>query len=313
MTSRERRGFMAGVDTVSGYGVVKHNPEWTPFLTQSCYEERMHEESGQTHQGVDAEDAIERASNSRPTRVLARGGLIASGVMHVLIGIISVGVAHGLHQRADQSGALAAIADVPGGPAVLWVAAVCLVGLALWQWTGPAGARPRGVVPNTVRDRFKSLAYLFVGCAVAFFAAGGRSHTAKTAHTVSAALISIPGGVFVVAAVGVAVGITGVVFVIRGVTRRFREDLDLPRGAMRIALLALGVAGHCIKGLALILIALLFIGGAFLRTPDWSTGLDGAVRFLVALPTGIWPLLIISVGLTAQGAYLILRTRYMRR
>jgi hypothetical protein len=130
---------------------------------------------------------------------------------------------------------------------------------------------------------------------------------------VSATLLSIPGGVFVVAAVGVAVGITGVVFVIRGITRRFREDLDLPRGAMRIVLLTLGITGHCVKGLALILIALLFIGGAFLRTPDWSTGLDGAVRFLVALPTGIWPLLIISVGLTAQGAYLIIRTRYMRR
>jgi hypothetical protein len=260
-----------------------------------------------------AKEAAQRASNSRPARVLARGGLIASGTMHILIGIISIGVAQGLHQRADQSGALAAVADVPGGQIVLWVAAIALVGLALWQWTGPAGARPQGVVPNKVRDRFKSLAYLFVGFAVAVFAAGGRTDTAKAAHRVSTALIDIPGGVFVVAAIGVAVGIAGVAFVVRGISRRFTEDLDLPGGAMRIPMLALGVVGHCGKGLALVLVALLFVGGAFLQTSSWTTGLDGAVRFLTALPTGIWPLSVISLGLVAQGAYLILRARYMRR
>lgn len=233
--------------------------------------------------------------------------------MHVLIGVISIGVAQGLHQRADQSGALAVVSDVPGGIVVLWIAAIALFGLALWQWTGPVGFRPEGVLPNKLRDHFKSLSYLFVGCAVAIFAAGGRSDSAKTTHTVSTTLINAPGGVFVVAAIGAAVGAAGVVFVVRGITRRFTEDIQLPRGAMRVLVLVLGIAGHCIKGLALILIALLFIGGAFFQTSSWSTGLDGAVRFLIALPTGIWPLLLISVGLIAQGGYLILRTRYMRR
>ncbi len=232
--------------------------------------------------------------------------------MHILIAIISIGVAQGLHQRADQSGALAAVADVPGGALVLWVAAIALVGLAFWQWTGPAG-RPQGVVANKVRDRFKSLGYLFVGFAVALFAAGGRTNTAKTTHTVSTVLINVPGGVFILAAIGVAVGIAGVAFVVRGLTRRFTEDIDLPSGRMRIAVLVLGVVGHCGKGLTLILVALLFIGAALLHTSNWSTGMDGAVRFLAALPSGVWPLALISMGLAAQGFYLILRTRYMKR
>ncbi|MEO7123955.1 MAG: DUF1206 domain-containing protein [Lacisediminihabitans sp.] len=252
-------------------------------------------------------------TNSQPARVLARGGLIASGTMHILIGLLSIGVAHGLHERADQSGALSVVSDVPGGVIVLWIAAIALFGLAVWQWTGPVGARPQGVLPNKLRDRFKSCAYLFVGFAVVIFAAGGRSNSAKTTHTISTMLINAPGGVLVVAAVGVAVGVAGVVFVVRGLTRRFTEDIELPTGSMRLVVLAVGITGHCIKGLALILVALLFIGGAFLRTSSWSTGLDGAVRFLILLPTGIWPLLLISVGLIAQGAYLILRTRYMRR
>jgi hypothetical protein len=233
--------------------------------------------------------------------------------MHILIGIISIGVARGLHERADQSGALSVVSDVPGGVIVLWIAAIALLGLAVWQWTGPVGARPQGVLPNKLRDRFKSLAYLFVGCAVAIFAAGGRGSSAKTTHTVSTMLIEAPGGVFVVAAIGLAVGVAGVVFVVGGVSRSFTEDVELPQGVMRVVLLVLGIAGHCTKGLALVLVALIFIGGAFLHTSSWATGLDGAVRFLIALPSGIWPLLLISVGLVSQGAYLILRTRYMRR
>lgn len=272
----------------------------------------MHRQTSAQGRG-DTEDTVRQVTNSRPARVLARSGLIASGIMHILIGTISIGVALGLNKRADQSGVLATISDVPGGIIVLGMAAVALFGLAIWQWTGPLTSRPQGVLPNKVRDRFKSLAYLFTGFAVTVFAAGGQSNTAKTTHTISSALINAPGGVFVVAAIGVAVGIAGIVFIVRGVTRRFTEDINLPHGLMRILVVALGVIGHSVKGLALLLIALLFVGGAFLRTSNWSTGLDGAVRFLIALPTGIWPLILISFGLSAQGMYLILRTRYMRR
>lgn len=279
--------------------------------TRTCYQGPV--ETSTPGRGRQVAAAARRASNSRPARVLARSGLIASGVVHILIGVIAINVASGLRARADQSGVLKAVADVPGGAIVLWIAAVSLLGLGMWQWTGPMSPRPQRIVPHKHRDHFKAVAFVAVGCAAILFAVGGQTDSAGTAHTVSAALIRMPGGVFVLAAVGLAVGCAGVAFVVRGVSRSFREDIVPPDGPIGAAVLGLGVVGHLAKGVALLIVALLLVGGALLGDASWTTGLDGAVRYLTTLPTGIWPLLAVALGLIAHGLYLICRTRFMRR
>jgi hypothetical protein len=261
----------------------------------------------------DAKEAARRAADSRPARVLARGGLIASGALHILIGIIAIGVVYGLHQNADQTGALETVAETPGGVIALWIAALALFGLAVWQWTGPIAPRPEGVVPNRWRDRAKSLAFIAVGLAAVVFAAGGQPNAAEHTRTVSATLINIPGGIFLLGAIGAGVAGVGVTYVMRGVRRRFTEDVTVPDGAVGHAVIWLGIIGHSAKGLALVLVGVLFVGGAFVHDASWTTGLDGAVRYLLSLPTGVWPLTIIALGFIAHGLYLFLRTRYMRR
>src|SRR5690606_18863812 len=132
-----------------------------------------------------AKAAAREASNSRPVRALARAGLVASGIIHVLIGGIAISATYGLRQRADQSGALKTVAETPGGVVLLWVAAVALIGLAVWQWTGPMAWRPEGVAPNRIRDRFKAAGFLVVGLAAVVFAVGGRADTAEATRTLS--------------------------------------------------------------------------------------------------------------------------------
>jgi hypothetical protein len=259
------------------------------------------------------EAAARDATNSGPARVLARGGLVASGVVHILIGALAISVALGLGGRADQSGALDAVADVPGGTIVLWVAVVALVGLAAWQWTGPMSPRPERMVPTKVRDRVKALGFVAVALAALVFAAGGHSDSAKSTHTVSSWLIQLPGGIFVLMAVGIAVGSVGATSVFRGVSRHFREDIHPPPGPVGAAVLMLGVIGYTAKGLALVIIGVLFIGGALRGDASWTTGLDGALRYLTTLPTGVWPLYFIAGGLIAHGLYLGCRAVYMRR
>jgi hypothetical protein len=259
------------------------------------------------------ETAAREATNSGPARVLARGGLVASGVVHVLIGAIAISVTRGLRGRADQSGALDAVADVPGGTIVLWVAVVALLGLAAWQWTGPISPRPERMVPTKVRDRFKAVGFVAVALAALVFAAGGHSDSAKSAHTVSSWLIQLPGGIFVLMAVGIAVGSVGGTFVFRGISQHFREDIHPPPGAAGVAVLTLGVVGYTAKGLALVIIGVLFVGGALVGDPSWTTGLDGALRYLTTLPTGVWPLFFIGGGFIAHGLYQGCRAVYMRR
>ncbi|MHA6695370.1 DUF1206 domain-containing protein [Homoserinimonas sp. A520] len=260
-----------------------------------------------------AKAAAREASNSRPLRVLARGGLVASGLIHVMIGAIAVSVTYGLNQRADQSGALKAVAETPGGVVLLWIAAIALIGLAIWQWTGPMAWRPEGVAPNRIRDRFKAVGFLVVGLAAVVFAVGGRADTAKATRTLSSILLDIPGGVFILIALGIGVGAVGGAFVFRGVSRNFREDISPPDGAAGLAVITLGVVGHTTKGLALILVGALFVGSALFTDTSWASGLDGAVRFLASLPTGVWPLFLIAGGLIVHGLYLVTRARFMRR
>lgn len=259
------------------------------------------------------EAAARDATNSRPARVLARGGFIASGVVHILIGALAISVARGLRRHADQSGALDAVADAPGGIIVLWIAVVALLGLAVWQWTGPMSPRPERALPRKVRDRFKAIGFLAVALAALVFASGGHSNTAKSAHTLSSWLIGLPGGIFVLMAVGMAVGSVGVTFAFRGLSRHFREDIDPPTGPAGVAVVALGVVGYTAKGIALVIIGLLFAGGALFGDASWTTGLDGAFRFLTTLPTGVWPLFFIAGGFVAYGIYQACRARYLRR
>jgi hypothetical protein len=260
-----------------------------------------------------ARAAAREASNSRPVRALARAGLVASGIIHILIGGIAISVTYGLHQQADQSGALESVAETPGGVVLLWVAAISLIGLSIWQWTGPMAWRPEGVAPNRIRDRFKAAGFLVVGLAAIVFAVGGRANTAETTRNASGVLINIPGGIFVLIALGVGVGAVGCAFVFRGVSRNFREDISPPSGAAGTAVIVLGVIGHTAKGIALIIVGGLFVSSAVFTDTSWASGLDGAVRFLGTLPTGVWPLFVVSGGLIAHGLYLIARAWFMRR
>ncbi len=246
-------------------------------------------------------------------RVLARAGLIASGVIHGMIGAIAISVSYGLRQRADQSGALKALAETPGGVILLWIAAISLIGLAVWQWTGPMAWRPEGVAPNRIRDRFKSLGFLVVGLAAVVFAVGGRADSAEATRTLSSVLIDIPGGIFALIALGVGVGSVGGAFVFRGVSRNFREDISPPEGAVGVIVVTLGVVGHTMKGAALLIVGALFVGSALFTDTSWASGLDGAVRFLASLPTGVWPLFLIAGGLIVHGGYLVTRAVFMRR
>ena len=78
---------------------------------------------------------VEQAGNSASLEAVARVGLIAYGVVHLLISWLALQLAWGAAARksADPSGALRTVADQPLGRILLWLVALGLVALALWQ------------------------------------------------------------------------------------------------------------------------------------------------------------------------------------
>lgn len=264
----------------------------------------------------DMKDAARRANRDPKVRGFGRAGLVANGIIHVMIGAIGIGVAWGSRAEADQSGALRTVSDTPGGVVLLSAAAVSLFGLALLQWTEAAqvvSAKRRLVIMRRITNVAKALGYAAIGVVVGFYALGGRSDASETWQQLSASLLGTPGGVFVLAAVGILVGTVGGTLIFRGVTRNFREELTPMEGALSWFVSALGVVGHVAKGIALVITGALFLASAAFTDPGPARGLDGALKWVATLPFGGALLVLVAGGFVAYGCYLFARARFLRK
>jgi len=259
--------------------------------------------------------AAQRANRSPTVRWIARGGLVATGLVHILIGVIAINVAAGVNGKPSQAGALAAVAATPGGFVLLWVAAVAMFGLAFWQLTDAAwvtAPRRRTVAMRRLTDFGKAIGFAVVGFAALIFALGGHTGSAGASRRLSEMLVHTPVGIFILVVAGVIVGAVGVAHLFRGVTRRFREEI-LPLSGFRKGLvLTLGLVGHLAKAIALLIVGLLVIAAAVFADPTRVTGVDGALLYLATLPFGQILLAVVAVGFISYGLYLFARARYMR-
>lgn len=252
------------------------------------------------------------AKNSPALTVLARAGYAVNGILHLLIGGIAIGVAAGVGGEADQTGALSALARVPGGGIVLWAAVVGLAALGIWQLlraflvrNPDAGKR----VAHTLGELAKGIAYLAIAATALTFARGGAGNAASGTTSVSATLLASPGGVVLLVLLGLAVFAIGVFFVLRGVRRSFTSSIRVPRGGAGTAVVRLGVIGYVAKGIAIAVVGILFIAAAATADPSRASGLDGALRALLGLPFGAIILIAVGVGLIAYALYCFARAR----
>lgn len=234
-----------------------------------------------------------------------------SGLLHILIGWIAIHLALTASSEeggsADQEGALAQLGEAPWGAAVLWFSVIALVALAAWQATeavaGGDGAGAR------VKAAAKAVVYLAVGVLAWQVAQGGGSGSgSQTGELMSSGL----GRVAVAVAGLVVVGVGGY-HVYKGVTKKFTEDLQGgTAGTIGRGVVAVGVAGYAAKGVALIIVGVLFVVGAVQADPEKASGLDVALRTLAELPFGKVLLAVVALGFVAYGIYSFARARFAR-
>jgi len=262
----------------------------------------------------DAGRAARKADESTLLQVLARAGFAASGLVHILLGGLAIEVAvGGRGEESDQTGALAQLATSPVGFIVLWIVVVGLSALALWflveAFLGEGSPAKRRWVRRLAAFS-KAVPCVVLAIPAFQFAAGGRSSAKHVTRDTSATILALPGGQLLLALVGlIAVGIGGY-FLYRGVSRTFGQDVDLTDRPARRPILLLGVVGHLAKGLAIVVVGILFVVAAVTLDPASATGIDGALKSLAALPYGFAVLLAVGVGLIAYGCYMFARARY---
>jgi hypothetical protein len=261
-----------------------------------------------------AVDKAEQASNSRAFVAVARAGFAVSGILHVLIGIITIQLAFGKSGEADQGGAIAQLAAQPAGYALIWMGAVACLALGLWEASGvifgyrQAPAKKR--LGKKLAAAGRGIVFLALAASFTSFALGNRKDSGESTSDASTQVIQLPGGSLLLLAVGAGIAVTGIVFVVRGIMKSFVKQLDLPASrALRNATVVLGVAGYVAKGVALFLLGLLFVVATLQANPEESTGLDGALKSVLAQPFGIYALVFIGIGLGCYGIYMVFKSR----
>ena len=263
-----------------------------------------------------AEQAARTVEGSRTFQLLARAGYAVNGLLHVMIGAIAISVATGAgEESADQSGALGQLARTPGGVFVLWTVVLGLASLGLWYlvqaFLEPARDPKRKWAHRAVLIG-KGAVFLFIAGTAFTFARGASSSSSETATDSTATLLSFPGGVVLLFVAGLAVVVIGGVFVFRGASHGFTDRITVPRGPAGTVVVILGTVGYIAEGIALATVGILFTVAAFTLDPEKATGMDGALKSLVALPFGAPILVLVGSGLIAYGLYCFARARLAR-
>ena len=270
-----------------------------------------------------AAGAAGRAGDSDALEHLARIGLIAYGVVHLLITWLALQLAWGggSGQSADQAGALATVAEQPLGRPLLWLLAVGLGALAAWQaaevlrWRSrlsSSGDARKKAVEKVVKAVAKAVLYAALAVlAIRTATSGGSGGGQQQAGGV----FGWPAGRWLVGLVGLVLIGVGVYLVHKGVSKRFLEEIDLRQASPQTTRLVtrLGQAGFPAKGVALAVVGGLLVYAAATFDPARATGLDGALRTILGAPFGRVLLTLIAVGIAAFGAYCLVRARYPER
>ncbi|HET8602086.1 MAG TPA: DUF1206 domain-containing protein [Segeticoccus sp.] len=261
------------------------------------------------HEGSDVVQDVTHAahetSESPAVTWAARGGLVVSGLLHLLIAWIAFRVAVGTtDHQASQSGALQTISSTPGGQVVLWLGAVGFLAFAVWEVADAIRDRKRRRRDRGWVDVAKSAAtavvHLAIGVACLRFALGEPSNSKHSSQELSAVLMQHAGGRLLVGAIGLVVVGVGLYHGYKGATRGFLDDL---RGEPNLASTTAGIVGYLAKGLALVLVGGLFVAAAVHHRARQASGLDGALRDLQQQPYGVVLLGAVAAGLAAYGLY----------
>jgi hypothetical protein len=149
-------------------------------------------------------DKAEQVGDSKSLEVLARVGLIAYGLVHLLIGWSALRIAWGgsAGGSADSSGALTTLADQPFGRALLWAVAVGLVALALWQLSASIWGyrQSEGVsrVWNKGVSAAQAVVYAALGASAGSVALGSGSSSSQSQQRATSGVLGWPGGQVIV-------------------------------------------------------------------------------------------------------------------
>jgi hypothetical protein len=251
----------------------------------------------------------------------ARVGLIAFGIVHLVVGWLAAQLAFGDREgSANTTGAIHELAEQPFGGVLVWVVAIGMYLLTLWQaLEAVVGHRDRDgadLVRKRLTSAGKAVVYAVIGTSALRIALGeGSSGSEKSTDSMTAKLMDLPAGQVLVGLVGAGIIAVGGALVFKGVTDRFLRDIDSKGkgGATGSAYTWLGRIGYTAKGVALGIVGALFGWAAVTHEANKSGGLDQALTEVLDQPFGPVLLTAIGLGIACFGVFCFAWARHLDR
>lgn len=252
----------------------------------------------------------------------ARIGYAAKGVVYVMLGGLALLAAIGSGgETTDSRGALQTLVDQPFGQALLWIIAIGLVGYSIWQFLRAVeDPEHEGSDKSGIAKRVAFFISGVIHAGLTFFAlhlllgTGGSDDGGNRSASLSAAVMSWPGGKWLVVIVGLCIAGYGVKQVMRAWKAKISDMLNLSQlsSGGRRAAVAVSRVGMGARGVVF------FVAGAFAVIAGWQTnpddakGIGEALAWIRGLPAGWVLLALVATGLVAYGLSMFVKARYRR-
>ncbi len=246
-----------------------------------------------------------------------RAGLVAYGVVHLLVGWLALQLAFGDSEgKASNKGAMQQLAQQPFGEVLVWAIAVGMFLLVLWRGLEVAvGHQDKDEGSDRWKARavsaMKAAIYAAVGISALNVVMGAQS--SKGGSTWTKTVMEWPAGQWIVAAVGLAVIGYGANHVRKGLTDDYAKHLDAEgkSGQTGKAYLMFGKVGYIGKGIAIAIVGGLILYGGLTHDPKKSGSLDQALHKLLTYPFGQIMLVVVAAGIFCYGLFCFARAKHL--
>lgn len=249
---------------------------------------------------------------------LARLGYFAKAVVYLIVGMLACLSAFGAGGRVtDTSGALKEILEKPFGLVMLVVLAVGFCGYAVWRvldaWFDP-DRRGRSVKGLTIRigNVVRGVIYGALGIEAFRLAQGMHLGSRGEAEMLTAHLLALPLGQWLVALIAVWVVVFGLTEILSALKSEVHGTLDLSPVPRRLRGPALHVSrfGVGVRGVIIVVLGVFLFRAALQHDPSEAAGTRESMLELAQMSR--WLLAAIGAGLIAYAIDQALHARCRR-
>ena len=258
-------------------------------------------------------------ANAKPwIEKIARIGLIAKGVVYVLLGTLAFMAAFEIggqtNRDSSKSGVFNSIKEFPGGVIVLFLLAVGLICYSIWRGVQTFSNGNGSGIKWTKRVRyfFSGLLYLsLAGTAIQMIIRNKNKNDDENQYWVSEMLNHPFGQWFVGVGACILAGI-GIYQLYYGLSEKYKkhvQELNLHSNGSSL-LLRSGKIGYIARGIVWLIIAFLLLRAALHNNSSEAGDTSKAFSFIENASFGSYLLGALGIGLLAYGVFNFIRARY---